>query len=622
METDQEFMTRKRADKAFMKERRNDPEFMAKVNEQEQPQGKEYGTSDHVMALLNGASFGFGDNTLAAGGATREAIFNGKNVVDAYNRILSQLEGRQKDFTQDNPLTSAALNVTGGFASGAGLAKTMKNIINPATYKGAVALGGIEGGLSGLGNTQQGENAIRNTAVGATGGAVAGPVFKSIGDYITSRGLKNEAGRQLRKTMDEQGITIDNINDFLKSGNRNMPADMDELLMKGAAAANTPGPGQVSAYRSLYDRQIKMADDLALLMQNKTGGRIDFNAQTKQLNDKAIEQASPFYEEAHKAVIPITDTMKKFINDRKMQPLWNKARSRFETINGRVPTKDVNKIYRLRDGQSPNTTDYNRLELWDYFKQELDQKITRSYRNGYGTVGKSLEPRRHELLNELDEVVPAYKEARSIWSDSSRMKEALEEGRKVLRTDADDLYIENLTPGEKSMYINGATRAIVDKAQSFSQGGNSAMNMLNKPHIVKRMRNAFPDDETFNDFYGAMQNIAKQGKTYAIATQGSKTTPLRNAMDELATPSMMGTASDALQSGGLSVAKGAVDNVFKKRGQYLSSEIAKDLSDALFTNNTNKIDELTRKGLLSPEMLGSLLGSGQVPSNLLTNDNK
>ena len=567
------------------------------------------GAADYALPVLRGASMGLADDIMSLGGATRVAMTSDESVVDAYHRIKGSLEDRQDRFTEENPVYSTVADIAGGIGSGVGAAKLLKPFFKIGTAAGASAIGALEGGISGVGNSQEDGNMLLDTAIAAAGGAVLGPIFNAAGNAITGAGARNSAGRALRREMNSKGIDTADVNTFLQNNPRGMPADMDAFSMMSAAAANTPGPGQVSAYQALSDRQQSMASDVAELMQTKTGGRIDFNAHTKELDDFAIAAAKPFYDQAHAATIPITPTMKNFMDDRKMQPLWNKARSRFETINGRVPTQDVNKIYRLRDGQSPNVTDYNKLELWDYFKQELDQKITRSYRGGYGTVGEALKPRRAELLSELDSVVPAYKEARNLWSDSSKMKEALAEGRKILRTDFDDQYVDGLTRGENAMYINGATRALVDKAQSFSEGGNSARNLLNKPQNVKRMRRAFPDDASFKDFMSSMRTIADQGRTHALATQGSKTTPLAAAMSDLNSSDLKGVPVDLLQGNYVQAAKGLTNTVFNKRNDYMNAERAQEVTDALFSTDTKKLIELTRRGLLDPNVVGGLLGA-------------
>ena len=546
---------------------------------------EEFGISDYLAPIARGATLGFGDNISAAMAAPFAATATGNSISSVYKDILADIRGNEKRFTEAHPVASMAGDLAGGVLSGGGLAK----LISPGSIKGALKLGAAEGAVSGAGYADEGE-VLKGAGLGAGLGAALGPASKVIGDKLMGGGL-SKAGRLIQKTMKEQGVGVDDIADFMRSGKRNMPADMDALMYRGQAAANSPGPGQKIARDALLERQGKMSTDVVDSLKQATGGRLDFHENARELKALTKSNAQGLYEQAHKEIVPKTDALMSLVDDPDLSGTWRGA----------------NKIHRLNTGRLPNPEDMDKLKVWDYFKQSLDDEIGKAYKAGKGNLGSALKMKREKLLGELDQF-DSYKQARSMYSSDKGMEEALTEGRKIFRMDADDIDFAAMSNGEKSMYINGATRAIRDKAYSSPGTGNSAYALTRTPMVRERLRNAFPDDKAYEAFAKNMDTISRQGKTYSDALTGSRTTPLKASMDDLAAGnSIPGAVSDLMQGNVGNSIKGAAGALIKKRGEYVGAKTGADIADALFTNDPAKIKALLKKGEIDPAMLARLL---------------
>lgn len=176
------------------------------------------------LGAVQGASFGFADEAEAA---LRSAVQD-----QSYDELLNEVRQRYKAAEEANPMSYTAGDIAGSFLVPAGglgaaakTASTGKKLLNAAT------VGGVAGGLTSLGTTEEDKlssAALKSAGVGAATGAgammglsVAAPALVKGADKFASefeyyKYLKHayeqaKKGKSLRGTaMDETGKTVTN----------------------------------------------------------------------------------------------------------------------------------------------------------------------------------------------------------------------------------------------------------------------------------------------------------------------------------------------------------------------------------------------------------------------------
>lgn len=140
------------------------------------------GFPNEINQAVKGLTFGFNDELTAATAAGMDAFDRGSlnNLGNAYNQSLSSVRATEKQYEEENPLTSLALQVGPSLAiGGAGaLTQTGKMVARglgsgnlAARAAKAGALGAASGGLYGYGTGEGEEDRLRNAGVGSLIGA-------------------------------------------------------------------------------------------------------------------------------------------------------------------------------------------------------------------------------------------------------------------------------------------------------------------------------------------------------------------------------------------------------------------------------------------------------------------
>jgi len=154
---------------------------------------------DYSRQVLNGMTFGFGDNLEAGVNALPKWLGGDKkpneNVWDAYNRNLKEIRGGMGKFQEENPKTAFALDTAGAVipsivTGGAASAGSIGTRLLPRVAKGA-AVGAVYGGLGAAGNSnaETVPEALKAGAKGAAFGAAAGGAMP-----VVAQGLRNLGG--------------------------------------------------------------------------------------------------------------------------------------------------------------------------------------------------------------------------------------------------------------------------------------------------------------------------------------------------------------------------------------------------------------------------------------------
>lgn len=475
--------------------------------------------------------------------------------------------------------TSATATATAG-ANAARLAPTLLNQI-----KTGIAVGGTTGALSGAGSSEGGlmprlQGAAQGGALGATVGAAI-PVTMAGGRAVIEKGrdivgrtgpaAQRKADELVLRSLERDGMTPGQITQKAKDnfntlgGKPETVADLGGANVRGraAAAANIPGTTKNNATEFLTDRVRSQPDRLATDMQVAMGEKLEnTNKLVKDIIDQRAAAADPMYKAAYaKAPIINDDTINKFLELPKFKEAYARAQ-RIAELEGR----ELPQIYRLQKGPDgqwlrdaeglPMLGPLERapdLQTLDYIKRGLDDVIGTGAAKG--SLGRTeigaLKKAKNEFLNRVDEIGPEeYKLARQTFAGHTEAKEALENGRRLYdmpENDWRELSAEfaKMTPLEQQMFRRGVVDASRIRMDQKANEVGSAIDMTSvfgKRQTMNRLRDVFPDDESFNLFKSNLERESQFAQTRNQVITGSRTTPL--AQDIADTNGLMPSAAE------------------------------------------------------------------------------
>lgn len=195
-----------------------------------EPPPVNYNTAEEGMqSLLSGATFGTNDEITSALGALGaygyDQLFGEGEMAlgDFYDEGLNIRRNKNDAFRKENPGTALGLEVAGGLAGGAGLAKgaatfAPKTAASLTTWakanpmRATVAAGAASGGAYGFGTGEGGatdrvENAISDAGLGALGGYVGGKIINKGREIVSRPGVQSA----LAKLGERFGTLTDDV---------------------------------------------------------------------------------------------------------------------------------------------------------------------------------------------------------------------------------------------------------------------------------------------------------------------------------------------------------------------------------------------------------------------------
>lgn len=250
------------------------------IPEAPQPKGKQprsWGRSiyDAAGSILQGATFGFGDElTAGVGGAL------GGN----YDEILAKDRGAQKQYEAENPYESMMFEIGGGLplafatpGAGAGALTKLATMGSGARTLGQMAkTGAVYGGLTGFGKGE-GDGRLGSSAVGLAAGAALPLGIKGVtgtGKVIAQRldgfpGAAGEAGALFPKQSGATPLTKAEATIFQRL--RNVPTEQLTSMQDEMARALTEGT-PLYLQEAGGDLGVSELADFARYIANRKGG--------------------------------------------------------------------------------------------------------------------------------------------------------------------------------------------------------------------------------------------------------------------------------------------------------------------------------------------------------------
>lgn len=504
----------------------------------EQPAAEGSAWYDAPRAALQGASFGFSDEILAAAAAIPAAIATGTSPLEAYRDMQSAMSSEQKAYAEKNPVKAGLLELGGGLLTGGATGlKALPGLLQKVSKPVAsMALGGVQGGLYGAGIAESGDT-LKEAAKGAGIGMVAAPVLgyaaEKAGDAVGALAKwaanklagtpRTDAERAVRQMAERAGLSADEVIDrFRRLGPEAVLADTDETMRRAArAAADQVGPVANQARGLLDARQMGASGRLSETLQDALGVDAgDFKTMIEQLKRTQAVKADPLYARAREEGSAALSAMR----DDYLAANPNATGWEWLGLGDRPSLASAIRagVKAAKDeGKDPGD---NLMSILDAAKQGLDSKIERFITSGQKKSARPLLKLKSDLLEVLDSVSPSYRQARDTFAGDAALLDAAKKGRMFFKLDAEDLadLSQGMSQSEREMFRRGAAKEIVQKLDDMALTHDPSK-IVNKKSLLDRYNAIFDAPDQAETFIRQALSEREFARTRQIVTGGSQT---------------------------------------------------------------------------------------------------
>jgi hypothetical protein len=466
----------------------------------------------------------------------------------------------------DAPLMKTGAGTAGNVAGNLAMAVPTAFIPGAATIPGGAAIGALSGAL------QPGVDAAeraKNVAIGGIAGAAVPAlvrgyqVAKSFVEPLYEGGRNQIIGRTINEATGGQGAAVANQ---LRSANQIVPGS----LPTAAEAAQNPG-------LAALQRTATATDPVAM---NQLAAR---QAAQNDARIAALQSATPDVAAARAARSAAADPLYDAARTAGMNPQVAQAiEPQIQSLMQRVPEDLVNQAKRLAQVEGMPITDMGSVQGAHYLKRVIDSTINSAKKAGDTDTVRAFSGLQNEYLNVLDQLSPAYAQARQTFA---KMSPPVTQGE-VLGEVANKAvnFRGNMTPAAFS-------RAIEDKtAQAVTRRPVGMSDVLNQSQMDTL--NAIKADLLRSDF---AQNAGR-----GVGSDTVQKMAYSNMMGQAGLPNAIRNFGPAGIVGNLAQRAGQV--VYKDANERMAQELAQALLDP------QKAAALLESGMVNPQTQALIQG--------------
>lgn len=459
-----------------------------------------------------------------------------------------------------------------------------------------VGLGAVSGAGAAVGEEEGG-------ASGALVGAILAPLAATAGTQVL-KGLINTgaqgvealtkslskmseegASKLLANAMVREGLTPDDIALQMKQlGPEAIPADLGINFSRLLRTASNEIPRiEGRASDVLKARQAGQTDRIIDALDDASGtSTLNVDDEIVRLNEALGPKINDLYGQARAKSIEISP----------------KLSSLFEGKSsiGRAQRKAQKRIADKRAAGD----EIGNIDVIDATKQELDDQIGKSLRQGEKNKARDLVRLKNVMVEEADTAIPEYKQARDLFAGKAQLENAADTGSMFfkLKPREVDEFTKSMGDSEKKMFKLGAKQAVIDKVEDLQTNADAVKRLFGKRGDVSKLKTLFDDDKAFKNFSDALEREANFILTRRAAQANSTTT--KQLSD-------VGNASDVL--GDARALMGDPVAAANKFGQILGGLTEKKQSEA-FTRSLEQAGDILLESGMKPERLVSILKKG------------
>lgn len=498
-----------------------------------------------LRSFSQGQTLGLSDELASAMAAAPAKVTREMNVPslgpapslpDIYKDIRGQMTQEQKQFEQQFPKTAMGAEAAGGLATLAPgatrLAKTPWAQMHPMQ---ASAVGGAGAGAAAAAGYAPTLEDIPDylkvtTPLGAAlgpAGAVAGNIMsRFVGQPLkrmfTTESPTGAAGRMTGHFLAQDTDQPMAIIEKLRAHPELTLSDVGGRSTKGLAqtVVSIGGPWKQKAGQMFVDRQSKSYGRVMDSLKKMTGGDENYFQNLKGIIERKMEQAGPLYDKAAMKSVEIDGDLLALLERPAIRSAFQKGQTKAANEGVKLPSIELGGQIDFRS--------------FDYMKRALDDKIGVALRAGKRDDARILIQLKNDLLDIADIQIPEYAAARKVYSIGASNENAMEMGKRILKDDFDEMAFQvmKMSDSEKDAFVNGALKTIRDRLMTGKEDKNAATKLASQL-FRERMRNMFPDDETFKSFINQLDLEDTFAQTYQRVFGGSPTQPRQMAAQEV-----------------------------------------------------------------------------------------
>jgi len=549
--------------------------------------------------LMQGLTGGWADE-LGYMGTKAGATLAGANPTQAKAMAQAEMQGQRDDlksFQSRNPLTSLGLEFSGGLVSGAPAVKLA------GTGKRALGVAGLESGLFAAGAADENKlNWGMGGAAAGTGMALALPtlfaaahgggswLYNHLVKPIYDRYAKNPttAGDKIIKEGFSNVSPDDIIRRKQELGDMAMPGELgDQKTIGLTQRAVIESPDSLAQARTAVgQRREGMSARVKESARELFGDRPSILESLDEITARQSALSSDAYKEAYKYDIigNLDDELLEIMN---RPAIRNRMKSVLENLrNGGKPIPEMEKIVMQGDDFIFTKEAFPNMEALDLMKRELDRQVNTAFRNG-AVDAHSMKIARNALRDKLDNMNPAYKDARAVFAGDAELADAILEGEKILTKKGREVqeYVRKLNPSQKEAYLTGVMEAITEKMNAARNGTLSSFNFLETDKVKNKLRLLFPPTrdgaDMLENFFRALQKERDLAFGEGLIVGGSQTAMRQHGGDLLRRQAGRSGAMDIATSpvrGAFGAAASKVDDLINSLPQQTLDYVGKLLT--------------------------------------------
>jgi hypothetical protein len=449
-----------------------------------------------ARSTLQGLTWGGGDELGSLIGAIPASIQTGDPYWDVYSSMMEDLSGKREAFREEHPVVSIGGEVVGGLASGgAGAKKVLATRTGerlakhlPRWVQGSL-VGGTEAGIYGTLAADPGERLVSGGMAGVTGALIGGPGYagakwlwdkgKSTVRWAASKLAdtpRQQALRAIREALTAEGLDPeDAVKIYENLGPEGMVADLgDNFRAVLRAAYDAPGAVRSQAKTLLHQRQIAQGDRLMEAAQRLVGKRAsDLVSTSSEIIERRAAKAAPIYKQAFDQGITLTDDLKEVLGRDAMRSALRQAKRIASNMGDEFSEGSLKHLH------------YAKMALWE----QIDRAKGRAKISPQRVYG--------DLLDAIGKQNKPYIEANGIYSDSSRLLDAIQLGRNFFRTTAAEMkdQLATMDAGQKEMFQLGAVASFQDLIDNVQFTSDATRKLIGNRALVKKLALLFNGDE-------------------------------------------------------------------------------------------------------------------------------
>lgn len=352
-------------------------------------------------------------------------------------------------------------------------------------------------------------------------------------------GMSEKAASELiGEAFIREGLSEKEVLEMLsKLGDESIPADLGESFSRLMKAAINEVPRLSGVQKNVLDsRQTGQSPRLVDAFEDSTGTPLlDVDDEIVRLNNAFKPQIGEAYARARavgeEKLFPEPDLLptgivtptQKARKAGEVKPKRTRLESLLESANVVGSTKaaaDAELKAKRLAGEK-----VTKLDIVDANKRAMDDKIGSLIRKGEMNKARMIIKSKNSILSEVDELVPEYKEARSLFAGKAELENAASLGEDFFKLKPRDVKdaAESMGESELKMFKLGAKKALIDKINNMQITADSVKRIFGTEGSSKKLKSLFKSDDQFKAFNDAMEREAAFTITRRIAQGGSST---------------------------------------------------------------------------------------------------